>query len=52
MLAVKTGKRFLKALEDLEAPVRIALSLEEYRELATLKDKIIATLEAFAPENP
>lgn len=52
VLAVKTGKRFLKALEDLETPVRIALSLEEYRELATLKDKIIATLEAFAPENP
>ncbi|MBK8751709.1 MAG: ParB/RepB/Spo0J family partition protein [Candidatus Competibacteraceae bacterium] len=52
VLAVKTGKRFLKALEDLETPTGIALSLEEYRELAMLKDEIIATLQALAPENP
>ncbi len=51
VLAMKTGKRFLKALDDLKTPQRIALSDEEYRELEALKDEIAAMLDALAPDH-
>lgn len=52
ILAMKTGQRFLKALDDLRTPHRIALSDEEYRALEALKDKITVMLDTLAPENP
>lgn len=50
-LAMKTGKRFIKALDDLKTPQRIALSDEDYRELEALKDEITAMLDTLAPDH-
>lgn len=50
--AMKNGKRFLRSLDDLKNPQRIALSDQDYRALDTLKNEIAALLEALAPEHP
>lgn len=49
--AMKNGKRFLKSLDDLKNPQRIALSEQDYRALDALKNEIVASLETLAPEH-
>lgn len=49
--AMKNGKRFLKSLDDLKNPQRVALTDQDYRALDTLKNEIVALLEAITPEN-
>lgn len=49
--AMKNGKRFLKSLDDLKNPQRIALSDQDYRALDTLKNEITAMLDTLAPEH-
>jgi ParB family chromosome partitioning protein len=49
--AMKNGKRFLKSLDDLNNPQRVALTDQDYRALDTLKNEIVALLAAITPEN-
>ena len=49
--AMKNGKRFLKSLDDLKNPQRVALTDQDYRALDTLKNEIVALLAAITPEN-
>lgn len=49
LFAVKAGRRFLKALEDLESPHPIALSEATLNELLALRNQVAATLERLTP---
>lgn len=49
--AMKNGKRFLKSLDDLKNPQRVALTDQDYRALDALKNEIVALLAAITPEN-
>jgi ParB family chromosome partitioning protein len=51
LTAMKNGKRFLKSLDDLKTPQRIALSDQDYRALDTLKNEIVALLDTLDPGN-
>lgn len=49
VFAVKAGRRFLKALEDLETPHPIPLDAATYQELVNLRQGIEALLERLEP---
>lgn len=49
VFAVKAGRRFLKALEDLETPHPVPLTLETYQELVTLRQAIATLVDGLTP---
>lgn len=49
VFAVKAGRRFLKALEDLETPHPIPLSPDTYQELVTLRQAIATLVDGLTP---